>query len=94
MPVVKRKRQDLTKPTQTLITMYGKRKGEEGLEEEEERERKCRKFSGARNSGNGHTHKFEDQSSPRKEGGERELWRLKRKVIIQRRPLEQSPYLV
>ena len=75
-PVVKRKRQDLTKPTQTLITMYGKRKGVEGLEEEEERERKCRKFSEFsefrkfRNFGNGQT--LEDQSSsPRKGGGER-----------------------
>ena len=42
---IQKKREQHQKPKQTLITMYGKRKGEEELEEEEERERKCWKFS-------------------------------------------------
>ena len=51
-PISKRKRHDITKkekhlkPKQTLITMYGKRKGEEELEEEEEREEMPEVFVG------------------------------------------------
>ena len=79
-PIPRRKRQDTTnkkdkhiKAKQTLITMYGKRKGEEELEEEEGRERKCQKFSGARNFENFRESRtdqnFEDPSSPSMKGG-------------------------
>ena len=68
------------KAKQTLITMYGKRKGEEELEEEEERERNARSFLAKEIFGNFRNSEFresrtdqnfEDPSSPRMKGGGR-----------------------